>query len=231
MPHCASGIARALAELVNRLVEDEGRRDYTAGAVVAEPRGLPVQRARVGLQAFEVGLGIGRSCDRVVAVQEVRHLNKGARVLRDHVGGVAVGDLVVEDRHVPIGKRVALRCQPVGGIDHGEIEPGRCRQPVARKCRELFSPVTGNGRRATDTLGGAIGQSRLEAGSPVLVDSKGAGALGIFGEQLLCGLGKECSGGGLGRLGRAEASSRRDEAWQASQCGQRSAAQKDIATV
>ncbi len=83
-------------QLLDRLVDDEIGRHDAGGGVTLELGGFLVQHRGKGLQAREIGLGIGPGFDAVLAVQEVRHGLVRAAQLAEHIGTGAADRTVVE---------------------------------------------------------------------------------------------------------------------------------------
>ena len=69
-------LARARhVQRLQRLVEEEVRRDHAHAARRLQPFGLPVQLASIGCHPRQIGVGIGRALDQVIAVEQLRRID------------------------------------------------------------------------------------------------------------------------------------------------------------
>ena len=89
-------------DLGQRLVEQEIRRDDALRRRDIQSPGLAVELARIRFQPREVGLRILPRLHGVLLDHEARDLEESAGILRDDIGRVSPGPVLVEERHVAV---------------------------------------------------------------------------------------------------------------------------------
>src|SRR3546814_2461432 len=72
--------------LLQRRVDQKGGGDQPLRARRLQPLGLAVEDARIGVEARQIGFGVGGTPNGVVAAQEARHVEIGADILDHDLG-------------------------------------------------------------------------------------------------------------------------------------------------
>ena len=127
----------------------------------------------------------------MLLLEQARDLEEGARVLRDDVGRIPPGPVLVEGRDVAIGKGEAL--------DRGLVRRPHDVEIDARgliECRRIhglhaFKPGGHALRDGRLPRRRAVGQPRLERRARPDVDAEAGRILRVVGEHLLADLGEQ----------------------------------------
>ena len=193
----AAALARVLRRqlhLLDRLVEQEVRRHQAHGPRGTDPRELAVELLGIGLKPRQIGFGIGGGFDRMLGVEEARHVEIGADILDHDVGRVAPA----ADGDVAIGQGEALERGRVGAADDFDAGPDGVRQAgrVDRLGARLRSVRNGAASRAARAPSDRRADARMAARGPLSMPS----VVALFGAT-------------------AEANSRRSKSSSALACG------------
>ncbi|PTM44139.1 hypothetical protein C8J24_3413 [Sphingomonas aerolata] len=111
-----------------RLVEQEAGRDQPLLACGAHPARLVIELFRHRRDPREIGLGVRRSAQRLIAVEQLRHVEPGADILDDGIGRVAP----VSDRRDAVRQRHPVQRGLECALRHRDAGQRRLIDPVAR---------------------------------------------------------------------------------------------------
>src|SRR3546814_6424652 len=97
--------------LLQRRVDQKGGGDQPLRARRLQPLGLAVEDARIGVEARQIGFGVGGTPNGVVAAQEARHVEIGADILDHDIGRIAPA----ADRDIALREGEAVERGGLGG--------------------------------------------------------------------------------------------------------------------